>query len=123
VPTIESILAAEATLRAARVTVSAVHPGDRVIIHRALPGEVMCTLSSPATVVSALNLHPGRIYPEPWWEVSTLLDTGEMHNFNCSGAFSLLRADPAPFCAEHSAHDCPFDDFQEVDRVHAQAQA
>jgi len=91
-PTIDQILDAEATLRAARVTVDQVQPGDRVIIHRAPPGDFICSLSSPATVTGAFPLQPDVIYPNACWVVETTLDTGEAHNFSCSARFSLLRA-------------------------------
>lgn len=91
-PTIESILDAEATLAAARTPVADLSAGDRVVVHRAPPGEIVCSISAVATVVSTLNLTPKRIHPAPWWAVVALLDSGETHAFECSGGFALLRA-------------------------------
>lgn len=91
-PTIESILDAEATLAAARTLVADLSAGDRVVVHRAPPGDIVCSISGAGAVVSTLNLDPKCVYPGPRWAVVTLLDSGETHSFECSGGFSMLRA-------------------------------
>lgn len=91
-PTIESILEAEATLAAARTPVADLSAGDRVVVHRAPPGDIVCSITAVGTVVSTLNSTPSRIHPAPWWAVVVLLDTGEKYSFECSGGFSVLRA-------------------------------
>lgn len=89
-PTIEAIREAEETLRMARIPVELVRPGDCVVLHRAQPGEVVCTLSYEATIVSTRNTQPDLIHPVPWWEVVATLDTGKTEVFRCSGKHMLL---------------------------------
>jgi hypothetical protein len=99
-PTVEAIRAAEETLRMARITVDLVKPGDVVIIHKARPRELVCSLSFVATIVSTHDTQPDLIYPhDHLWEVTVTLDTGDTEVFRCSGKYRLLLAtegDPEP---------------------------
>lgn len=102
-PTIEEILAAEATLRAARVTVDQLEPGDRVVIHRPPPGDIICTISATGTVASTEILAPNRVYPPPDYEVLLDMDDGGTDRFKCSAQFSVLRATGRPTVEEVAA--------------------
>lgn len=90
---IAAILDAEATLARARTPVAELEPGDRVVVHRAPPGEIVASLSSVGTVVSTTNLDPRTIYPIPGtWRVEVLIDgEPDPHTFTCSGAHALAR--------------------------------
>lgn len=96
-PTLKAILDAEATLREARTTADQLKAGDRIVHHFAPPGEIFCTRSVPATVVSAHCSTPGRIHPTPEWEVTILPDTlvngrDGTRTSKCSAKFWVLRA-------------------------------
>ncbi len=90
--TLDDLLAAEALLRDARTTVSDLQPGDLILDHYPPVGDIFCTLSRRATVVSTRNTTPDRIHPKAWWSVTLLLADHTERTFECSAAFAVERA-------------------------------
>lgn len=92
-PTIQQVLDAETTIRAARTLAADLSAGDRVVYHVSEPGSFDCTISKVGTVVSSVNMTPARVYPDPSYTVTLAGDDGTTHRFGCSGKFTgCLRA-------------------------------